>query len=123
MNYNNFMTIQDELKQLLVENYLKWQNDLGEIKTQREFAEEVLEIHEVSYSRYFNDRRTPSKKTLIAFAERTGDPRFYDLANVPRPDPDFAALKAIWKYIPEEKRHALREQGENYAEDNHRNPD
>ena len=61
------------LKQLLVENYLKWQNELGEIKTQKEFAEDVLDIHEVTFSRYFNEQRQPSKAVLVQFAEKTGN--------------------------------------------------
>ena len=113
----------DNLKQLLIENFLQWQNEIGEIKYQKDFAEEVLEIHEVSYNRYLNGKRQPSLKTLISFAEKTGDPRFYDLAGIPRPDPDLEGLKALWKYIPEDKRHALLEQGEAYAAQNKPDPD
>jgi len=105
----------NKLKELLTENFLKWQLEAGETKLQKEFAEDVLEIHAITFSRIFNGKQEATKKMMVLFAEKTGDTRFYDLAELPRPDPDLAKLKAIWKYIPVENRRTLREQGESYV--------
>jgi hypothetical protein len=107
-----------DIKQLITENFLRWQTREGEIKTLRQFAEDLLGIHEVTLNRIYNGHRPASKNMLIVLAEKTGDPRFYDYGNIPRPDPDLERLKKIWEYLPEKDRRSLAEQAERYAAKN-----
>lgn len=103
------------LKNLLTENFLKWQLSKGEQKMQREFAEEVLGIHKVTFSRIYNGKQEVTSKMLIRFAEKTGDPRFYDLAGAPRPDMDFQYIRKVWDKLSPESRAAIREKAEEYV--------
>jgi len=110
-------------KSLLLERYLKWQAEQGGRKSLREFAK-YLEIHEVTLNRLMNKPIPASKQMLVHLAQKLNDPRFLDLENIPRPDPDLQTLSRLWPSLPAETRHAIREQAEKYVtnkETNHEN--
>jgi len=77
-----------------------------------------LDVHEGTLNRIINGKQDISKKLAVQFARKLGDPRFYTLENLPAPDLDFEKLMKVWPFIPENKRRALREQGESYVKEN-----
>jgi hypothetical protein len=104
---------------LLTENFLDWQKGQGQVRKLKDFAD-YLEIHEVTLNQLINDRKPASEKMLVHLAQKTGDVRFYNVADLPSPDPDLQALTRIWPHLTEEARHALRSQGEKFADENER---
>ncbi|MBT3313254.1 MAG: hypothetical protein HN390_01440 [Anaerolineae bacterium] len=102
------------LKELLTENFLKWQIAQKETKTQREFAEECLDIHKVTFSRIYNGKQPATKSMLVRFAEKTGDPRFYDIAGVPSVDPLLSYVSRSWGDLSEAQQHKIKEDIETY---------
>ena len=101
---------------LLIQHYLDWQKDLGEVKSMKEFAQHI-DMPEASLNRVINGKTPVSKSMLVHFAKKLKDPRFYALENLPEPDLNFERLMKVWQYIPIEKRRELREQGEKYVKE------
>jgi len=83
----------------------------------KEFAM-YLDIAEGTLNRMINGKQPITKHMLVRLAKKLNDPRFYTFENLPAPDLDFEKLMKVWPYIPENKRRALREQGENYVKEN-----
>jgi len=102
---------------LLIDHYLNWQKELGDVKTMRDFAA-YLDVHEGTLNRIINGKQQVSEKLAVQFAQKLHDPRFYALENLPEPDLDFEKLMKVWQYIPAEKKRELREQGESYVAEN-----
>ena len=102
---------------LLTENFLEWQKSQGQVRKLKDYAD-FLGIHEVTLNQLINGRKDASKKMLVTLAEKTGDPRFYDVANLPRPDPDLQTITRLWPYLTEDSRHTILKQAEKYATDN-----
>ena len=97
------------IKDLLFEKFLEWQRSEGEIKTQKEFADHVG-ISEATLNHIMSGRRMPSRRIvekLVVFFE---DPRFYDLANIPRPDPTLFYITRHWGKVPSEVHDQIAEQ-------------
>jgi hypothetical protein len=99
---------------LLIEKYLEWQQDLGQVRTLKNFAEH-LEIHEVTLNQLINGKKSCTPKMCVHLAKKTGDTRFYDLADLPHPDPGLQEITRLWSSLSEFARTAILEQVEDYA--------
>ena len=102
---------------LLTDNFLKWQKDQGQVRKLKDFAD-YLDIHEVTLNQLINGRKKATSKMLIHLAQKTGDIRFYDIENLPHPDPDLQTLNRLWPFLTEDSRHTILKQAEKYATDN-----
>ncbi len=103
--------------ELLLEKFLDYQKEQGEIKKLKDFAAHC-HISETYMNLIMNDRRPLTSKLAVHLAKVLNEPRFYDAVNIPRSDPldpDLQALTYLWPRLTEEERHAVREQGEHYA--------
>ena len=95
--YNESM----ELSEWIRKKYIDWLASVGEIRTQREFAE-YIGIDKVSMSRYLNNKiKTPDTETVEKFAAKLG-PEVYDVLGLARPDPQLQALTAVWHELDDE---------------------
>ena len=102
---------------LLLNHYLDWQRELGQVKTMKDFAEHI-NLADATLNRIMNEKIPVTNSMLVHFARELHDPRFYALENLPEPDLDFEKLMKVWQYIPAEKKRELREQGERYVAKN-----
>lgn len=62
---------------------LEYINRMGELKTDREFAE-WLGVHERNLNRYLNGIALPTNELVVILANKLG-PEVYDLVGWPRP--------------------------------------
>jgi hypothetical protein len=85
--------------------YLSKQNPYGV-----EFSQQLV-------SGWLNGDFSPSAKYAPALASIMGD-RIYIELGLDRPDPDLQTLSRLWPRLPEETRHAIREQAEKYVTEN-----
>lgn len=101
----------------LTKDFLEWQYQRGVKMDVKDFAE-YLEIHRVTMSRLMTGSLKPSPSMLLRIAEKTGNPRYYDFAGAPRPDPDLEFIKRNWGRLSEDARKALRDDAEHYFAEN-----
>lgn len=102
MNFPNFLEKQ----------YLTWQQNAGKRKSLEEFAA-YLGISQPLLSLWLNGHRRPGHENIELLTNLFG-PEIYDALNLPRPDPDLQTLSRLWPSLPEQARHAIREQAEKY---------
>jgi transcriptional regulator with XRE-family HTH domain len=102
---------------LLLQHYLDWQKREGSVKTLKEFAS-FCGINESYFNLVMNEKRPFTQKMAFKLAKVLNDPQFYDVVDLPRPDPDLQALTQIWPLLDETSRHTLRKQGERYVTEN-----
>jgi hypothetical protein len=86
-------------KELLLEHFLNWQKDSGERKTLVEFAS-YIGMSDKQLNHYFTGRRVPGEKIVKLFAEKLQDQRFYDAAEIARPDPKLKYVQRNWGKAP-----------------------
>lgn len=85
----------------LTKDYLEWQYLRGIKSDVKDFAE-YLDIHRVTMSRLMTGSLKPSKGMLFRIAQKTGNPRYYDFADAPRPDPLLSSINQSWENVPED---------------------
>lgn len=95
-------------KDLLVEHLVKWQYEIGENKSQAEFAKYIGE-NEKYLSMLMNGRKA-SKRQTRQFAEFFKDPRFYDAAGMERPIPLNLFIIKTLPLAPEDHRRRIAEE-------------
>lgn len=98
---------------LLLEHYLEFQKREERKVTLREFARH-LDIHEVTLNLIINDKRPMSRQMAAHLGQKTGDNRFYDLKNMPHPDPNFTYVTKEWSQLSDEQKRAVRDQVAEY---------
>jgi len=99
-SYSMYMTI-DPFTDELTKDYLEWQYKQGVKMDVKEYAK-YLGIHRVTMSRLMTGSLKPSKGMLFRIAQKTGNPRYYDFAGAPRPDPLLSSINQNWKSVPDE---------------------
>lgn len=102
----------------LEQYFLNWQAKQGKRTNLNEFAA-FLGFSRPTISMWMNGSRTPSFETIEQLSLKVG-PEIFDVMDLPRPDPDLQTLIHIWPHISEEARRVLREQGEQFADENER---
>ena len=107
--YHPPMSTSPTFSELLLQHYLDWQRRKGSAGSRKAFAE-YLGISESYFSIIWNGRRSPPKTILVRLANRLDDPRFYDLGNLPHPDPLFTYVAREWPNLKAEEQLAIRDQ-------------
>lgn len=102
--------------EFMTKKYVEWQASSGKRKTLDEFSA-YIGVSRPLLSMWLNGKKRPGKENIKILAEIFGS-EIYDVLSIPRPDPDLERLKNIWKFIPENDRRKLAEQGEKYAAKN-----
>jgi hypothetical protein len=101
--------------QLLLEHYLDWQKSEGRLGKVKDFCDHIGEKNYQNFNHYLNGRRIPGEKVARRFAELFNDPRFYDAAGIPRPDPDLTMVITNWPKMSEETRRRFAEEAATYS--------
>ena len=89
------------IRQLLLEYYLAWQKQVGDVKTWKDFAEKIG-IDNVYLNKIYNGKRKAGEKTIQQLADHFKDPRFYDAVGMDRPEPLLTYVRRNWSSVPEE---------------------
>jgi transcriptional regulator with XRE-family HTH domain len=111
-------TMSNETAKLLLDHYLDFQKRKGELATQAEFAD-YLGIHKTTLSNLNKGERPLSKKMAILLAEKTSDPRFYDVAGLARPDPALSYVSKSWDNLTQEQQDEIQKNIKDYLKGNH----
>jgi len=106
--------MQNSFKELLFEKFLEWQKTQHEIKTQKEFAD-YIGIKEASLNHIMSGRRPPSRRNVEYLSGFFKDLRFYDSANLPRPDPKLHYITRHWGDVPIEVQKRIAGEIEKYT--------
>jgi hypothetical protein len=101
------------IKDLLTEHFVKWQYESGVSKMQSEFANYIGE-GEKYLSMVMNGRKA-SKRQIQSFAAFFKDPRFYDAANIDRPEPLKDYTQRNWGGVPEDVKWKIVQQISEYT--------
>ena len=102
------------LSNLLFEKFMEYQNEAGQRKTLKEFAEHIG-IGQVYLNRLMNERRSAGEKAIIHLASFFQDDRFYDVAGLVRPDPKLHYITRHWGDIPIEVQKRITVEIEKYT--------
>lgn len=102
------------IRQLLLEYYLAWQKELGEIKTWKEFSEKI-DLDYVYLNKIYNGRRKAGEKTIQHLANHFKDPRYYDAAGMDRPEPVTAYIRRNLGGVPDEVKKKIAEEISQYT--------
>ena len=105
-----------EQSKLLLEHYLEYQRREQKTITAREFSKH-LGIHETTLSLLMNDKEKISNQMAARLGKKTGDYRFYDLNQLPHPDPLYGYITSEWKHLTDEQKRAIKEQVAEYRMD------
>lgn len=117
MNVCYYQTMNSIGTDLLLHHYLDWQKSEGQVKSLKKFAS-YCNINESYLNLVMNGKRPFTLKMALKLAELFHDPRFYDVVNLPRPDPYLQTLNRLWPSLKEEERKYLLDKAENYVEEN-----
>lgn len=115
-NGNTIHKMKTTAASLLLEHYLEYQRKVGRLLTQKDFAEEYLKIHEVTFNHLMNGRRKFTDKMAIHCYKITGDDRFLALNRLPTPNNDEAINYVVinWDRLQDGERKAVRDQVAEY---------
>ena len=100
--------------ELLFEKYMDYQKASGQRKTLKEFSEHIG-IGQVHLNRLMNERRKAGEKTVVHLAEFFSDPRFYDAAELDRPEPLLSYTRRNWPNVPEEVKRKIAKEVADYT--------
>jgi transcriptional regulator with XRE-family HTH domain len=97
---------------LLERKFLQWQIEIGERKSQAEFAQ-LLGVSRSALTMWMNGTHLPDRESAGKLANFLGT-EIYDLLELPRPDPNLQKIKRVWENIPSDKQQKLAEIAERY---------
>lgn len=85
-----------EFAQWVERAYVRWMDETGKHRSQREFAE-FLGLRAANLNHYLSGRRLPTGESIHKLAKKLG-PEVYDLLGVERPDAkEMALLTLFWQ--------------------------
>jgi transcriptional regulator with XRE-family HTH domain len=103
---------------LLERKFLEWQIEIGERKSQSEFAK-LMGVSRSALTMWMNGTHLPDRESAGKLAAFLG-PEVYDLLDLPRPNPYLQKIKQIFEHIPPDKQQKLAEDAERYVNQNAR---
>jgi transcriptional regulator with XRE-family HTH domain len=87
------------VSELLFEHYMIYQHKQKREIKQKEFAD-LIGIDDKLYNHIYRGRKKAGKNVIKQLADFFNDLRFYDAADMPRPDPLLFSLQRNWEKIP-----------------------
>jgi transcriptional regulator with XRE-family HTH domain len=102
------------IHQLLLEHYLAWLKEEGEVKSWKDFAE-TIGIDNVYLNKIYNGKRNAGEKTIKQLADYFHDPRFYDVGGIDRPEPLLNYTRRNWGSVPDEIKNQIAEDVSKYT--------
>ena len=100
----------------MLDYYLAWQKQVGEIKTWKDFAD-VIGIDHVYLNKIYNGKRNAGEKTVQHLSQYFNDPRFYDAVGMDRPEALLTYTKRNWGSLPEEVKKKIAEEVSQYSKE------
>ena len=103
----------------LERRYLEWQIEIGERKSQAEFAR-LIGVSRASITNWMNGENVPDLESAKKIAAILG-PEVFDFLEMPRPNPLLQKLNQIWERIPADKQQKLAQDAERYEAESLKN--
>jgi transcriptional regulator with XRE-family HTH domain len=101
---------------LLERKFLEWQIEIGERKSQAEFAK-LIGVSRASLTMWMNGDHLPERDNVHKVAKVLGN-EVYDVLNLPRPNPYLQQINQIFERLSPEHQKRLAEMAERYKVDN-----
>lgn len=98
----------DKLAEFLTQAHLDWNNRVGKVQSQNEFASYVG-VSSMAMSRFMTGGGLPNEENRDILAQKLG-PKIYDICGKPRrayDDPEFNVIMEHWPSMSQEERKAL----------------
>jgi transcriptional regulator with XRE-family HTH domain len=89
----------------LMRKYLGWQQSMGELKSQAEFAK-YLGFNPSTLSMWMTGKQDPDLHSADLLAHKLG-PEVYDVLNLPHPPEFIQKLEAVYDELTPEQRQSL----------------
>jgi len=96
----------------LERKYLEWQIEIGERKSQAEFAK-LMGVSRASITNWMNGENVPDLESAKKIASLLGN-EVFDVLGIPRQNPYLQKITQIWERIPADKQQKLAEEAERY---------
>jgi hypothetical protein len=103
-----------DASELLLEKYLEMQQKEGERISLKAFSERIG-IDDKYLNHVINGRRKLSERLAITLANYFKDPRFYDAAGLPRPEPMLSYVIRHWGELSPEAKDKIGETTAQYT--------
>jgi transcriptional regulator with XRE-family HTH domain len=100
----------------LERKYLEWQIEIGERKSQADFAR-LMGVSRASLTMWMNGTHQPDLESAKKIASLLG-PEVFDMLGIPRPNPYLEKIKQIFDNLSPEHQQRLAEDAERYSTSN-----
>ena len=97
---------------LLERKFLEWQIEMGQRKSQAEFAI-LLGVSRSALTMWMNGTHLPDRESAGKLANFLG-PEIYELLEMPRPNPYLQKINQVFERLSPEKQQKLAEDAERY---------
>jgi len=97
---------------LLERKFLQWQIDIGERKSQAEFAK-LIGVSRASLTMWMNGDHLPERDNVHKIAKVLGN-EVYDALDLPRPNPYLQKINRLFERLSPEHQKKLAEDAERY---------
>lgn len=97
---------------LLERKFLQWQIDIGERKSQADFAK-LIGVSRASLTMWMNGDHLPERDNVHKVAKVLGN-EVYDALGIPRPNPYLQKINQLFEHLSPEHQKKLAEDAERY---------
>lgn len=102
---------------LLERKFLEWQIELGERKSQSEFAK-LIGVSRASLTMWMNGTHLPDMESAKKIAKVLG-PEIFEVLGMPKPNPYLQRINQLFERLSPEHQQRLAEDAERYETANH----
>jgi transcriptional regulator with XRE-family HTH domain len=102
---------------LLERKYLEWQIEIGERKSQAEFAK-LIGVSRAALTMWMNGDHLPEMDNIHKLANVLGN-EVYDALDLPRPNPYLQKINQLFERLSSEQQRKIADDVERYQSNNH----